>query len=112
MLTEADTAMSDFMSAFNDMVAINCKNNFLHFVGHEYSFQNTNKEIDLESNDSGIVSWDWYMLDDELRRLIAGFCKKTKYLFMIAECYSEGVLNSKFAIKGSSVCFGRAVRNF
>ena len=35
------------------------------------------------------------MLEDDLCRIIAGLGKKTKNLFMFAECYSGGVLDLK-----------------
>ena len=42
------------------------------------------------------------MLDDDLCKLVAGFDKKTKSLFMLAECYSAGVLDLKFALKSDA----------
>ena len=59
---------------------------------------------DREPNDSGVVLWDGYLLDDELCRLVARFGKNTKNLFMFAECYSGGVLDLKFALKADGGC--------
>ena len=96
VLKEEDTTKEDFIARMNEMLAKNCKTNFVYFVGHGYSVKNTNKTNDLEENDSGIVLWDGYMLDDELCELDARFDKRTKNLFMFAECYSGGTLDLKF----------------
>ena len=98
VLTEAEATKTNFVKAINDMITENAKTNFVYFVGHGYSVENMNKgDNDRETNDSGIVLWDGYMVDDDLCKLVAGFGKKTKNLFMFAECYSGGVLDLKFA---------------
>ena len=96
VLKEEDATKENFIAHMNEMIVENRKTNFVYFVGHGYSVKNTNKTNDFQENDSGIVLWDGYMLDDELCELVARFDKRTKNLFMFAECYSGGALDLKF----------------
>ena len=94
VLTEAEATKANFIKAVENMIASGSKTNFVYFVGHGYSVKNLNEgDNDREPNDSGIVLWDGYLLDDDLCRLVARFGKNTRNLFMFAECYSGGVLD-------------------
>ena len=105
VLTEAEATKANFIKAVEDMIAENAKTNFVYFVGHGYSVKNLNEgDNDREPNDSGIVLWDGYLLDDDLCQLVARFGKNTRNLFMFAECYSGGVLDLKFALKADGSC--------
>ena len=105
VLTEAEATKAHFINAVEDMIASGSKTNFLYFVGHGYSVKNLNEgDNDREPNDSGIVLWDGYLLDDDLCQLVARFGKNTRNLFMFAECYSGGALDLKFALKADWGC--------
>ena len=105
VLTEAEATKANFIKAVEDMIASGSRINFVYFVGHGYSVKNLNEgDNDREPNDSGIVLWDGYLLDDDLCRLVTRFGKNTKNLFMFAECYSGGVLDLKFALKADGSC--------
>lgn len=96
ILKEEQATIKNFSDELSRMISENKKNNFVYFVGHGFSTKNNKTENDTEENDSGIVLWDGYIVDDALCKMIARFKRETKNLFMFAECYSGGAIDLKF----------------